>query len=162
LISYFANTLYKNQRFLYNESLESYFQQFNNISFLNNNYEIYDNYCFIGTTLWSKIINPVYEINDIYSIPNFDYIQYNRLNMLSVDFLQDILQKNENCIVITHHVPSNSLIDIKYKTQQMLPYNQWFYCNMDDLIKINVNKILDIRTYSYTIECFNKWNTIFM
>ena len=23
----------------------------------------------------------------------------------------------------------------------MQPYNQWFYCNMDDLIKINVTKI---------------------
>jgi predicted phosphohydrolase len=123
------------------EFLENYFQQFDNISFLNNNYEIYNTYCFIGTTLWSKITNPAYEINDIYSIPNFDYIQYNRLNMLSVDFLQDALQKNENCIVITHHVPSASLIDIKYKTQKMQPYNQWFYCNMDDLIEINVNKI---------------------
>jgi hypothetical protein len=38
-------------------------------------------------------------------------------------------------------VPSGSLIDVKYKTQQMLPYNQWFYYNMDDLIETNVNKI---------------------
>jgi predicted phosphohydrolase len=124
-----------------NEFLESYFQQFNNISFLNNNYEIYYNYCFIGTTLWSKITNPIYRINDVYSIPNFDYIQYNRLNMLSVDFLQDALQKNKNCIVITHHMPSSSLIDIKYKTHKMQPYNQWFYCNMDELIEKNENKI---------------------
>ena len=124
-----------------NEFMEKYFQQFDNISFLNNNYEIYDNYCFIGTTLWSKIINPNFEINDIYNIPNFDYIQYNRLNMLSVDFLQDALQKNNNCIVITHHVPSSSLIDIKYKTPQMLPYNQWFYCDMHDLFETNENKI---------------------
>ena len=124
-----------------NEFMENYFQQFNNISFLNNNYEIYENYCFIGTTLWSKIINPNYKINDIYNIPNFDYIQYNRLNMLSVDFLEDALQKNKNCIVITHHVPSSSLIDVKYKTQQLLPYNQWFYCNMDDLFEKNENKI---------------------
>ena len=29
----------------------------------------------------------------IYSIPNFDYIQYNRSNILSIDFLQDVLQK---------------------------------------------------------------------
>ena len=124
-----------------NDFMKEYFQKFNNISFLNNNYEHYDNYCFIGTTLWSKITNPSYEINDVYSIPNFDYIQYNRLNMLSVDFLEDALQKNENCIVITHHVPSNSLIDIKYKTTKMLPYNQWFYCNMDEMIEINKTKI---------------------
>lgn len=51
------------------------------------------------------------------------------------------VKNNENCVVITHHVPSNSLIDIKYKTQNMLPYNQWFYCNMDELIETNRNKI---------------------
>jgi hypothetical protein len=61
--------------------------------------------------------------------------------MLSVDFLQDALQKNENCIVITHHMPSSSLIDIKYKTIQMQPYNQWFYCDLDKLIETNGNKI---------------------
>jgi predicted MPP superfamily phosphohydrolase len=124
-----------------NDFLENYFQQFDNISFLNNSYEIYDNCCFIGTTLWSKITNPSYEINDTCSIPNFDYIEYNRLNMLSVDFLEDALQKNENCIVITHHMPSSSLINVKYKTLQMRPYNQWFYCDMDELIGIYGNKI---------------------
>ena len=124
-----------------NDFMENYFQQFHNIRFLNNNYEIYNNYCFIGTTLWSKITNPVYEINDVYSIPNFDYIQYNRLNMLSVDFLEDALQNNENCIVITHHMPSSSLIDIKYKTSKMQPYNQWFYCNMDEMVQSHSDKI---------------------
>lgn len=124
-----------------NKFMTDYFKQFVNISFLNNNYEIYNNYCFVGTTLWSKISNPKYEINDVYNIHNFNYIKYNRLNMLSVDFLEYTLQNNENCIVITHHMPSNSLIDIKYKTQEMLPYNQWFYCNMDELIETNRNKI---------------------
>ena len=124
-----------------NEFIKCYFQQFNNISFLNNTYELYENHCFIGTTLWSKITNPNYEINDIYSIPNFDYIEYNRLNKLSIAFLQNTLQNNENCIIITHHVPLYSLIDVKYKTLQMIPYNQWFYCNMKDLIETNINKI---------------------
>jgi predicted phosphohydrolase len=124
-----------------NEFMTNYFKKFNNISFLNNNFEIYDKYCFVGTTLWSKITNPNNEINDVYNIPNFDYIKYNRLNMLSVDFLEDVLKNNDNCIIITHHMPSSSLIDIKYKTQKMLPYNQWFYCNMDDFIKENNKKI---------------------
>lgn len=124
-----------------NRFMEEYFTQFDNISFLNNGYEVYENVCFIGTTLWSKITNPTYEINDVHSIPQFDYIQYNRLNMLSVDFLEDALQNNENCVVITHHVPSNTLIDIKYKCQPMLPYNQWFYCNLDELIAANAGKI---------------------
>jgi predicted phosphohydrolase len=124
-----------------NEFMKNYFNNFDNISFLNNNYEIYDNYCFIGTTLWSKITNPQYEINDIIKIPNFNYIEYNKLNMLSIDFLEHTLENNENCIVITHHVPSYSLIDIKYKTQDILPYNQWFYCNMDNLIETKGHKI---------------------
>jgi predicted phosphohydrolase len=124
-----------------NKYMKDYFCNFDNISFLNDSYEHYENYCFIGTTLWSKITNPEYKINDVYKIPNFDYIAYNRLNMLSVDFLEDALQNNENCIVITHHMPSKSLIDIKYTIQKMQPYNQWFYCNMDELIEKNGNKI---------------------
>lgn len=119
-----------------NDFMKSYFQKFHNITLLNNTCEMYENYCFIGTTLWSKITNPVYKINDMYSIPKFDYLEYNRLNMLSVDFLEDTLEKNknENCIVITHHMPSSSLIDVKYLTQTMRPYNQWFYCDLDKLI----------------------------
>jgi predicted phosphohydrolase len=121
--------------------MKNYFQNFNNISFLNNNYEIYNNYCFIGTTLWSKIINPNYEINDIYSIPNFNYVKYNELNQICVEFLENTLKHNENCVIISHHMPSETLIDIKYKTKQMLPYNQWFYSDMDNLIEINKHKI---------------------
>jgi predicted phosphohydrolase len=124
-----------------NNYLTEYFKQFENISFLNNQYEYYNNYCFIGTTLWSKITNPIYEINDVCAIPNLDYIKYNSLNMLCVDFLEDALQNNDNCIIITHHVPSNSLIDSKYKTQTMMHYNQWFYCDMDELIELNKEKI---------------------
>lgn len=124
-----------------NKNVKQYIQQFNNISFLNNSYEIYNGYCFIGTTLWSKITNPEYEINDMYCIPNFDYNKYNKLNASSINFLEETLRNNENCIVITHHVPSESLIDIKYKSKEYSPYNQWFYCNLDNLIDINKNKI---------------------
>ena len=38
-------------------------------------------------------------------------------------------------------MPSSSLIDIKYKTPDMQPYNQWFYSNMDKFIENNKNKI---------------------
>jgi predicted phosphohydrolase len=124
-----------------NEFMKNYFCKFHNISFLNNNYEIYENHCFIGTTLWSKITNPTCEINDVYQIPKFDYIEYNKLNILSVKFLEDTLKNNNNCVIITHHVPSVSLIDIKYKTQNMIRYNQWFYCDLDEFIEINKNKI---------------------
>lgn len=124
-----------------NTFLNEYFKKFDNISFLNNNYEYYDNHCFIGTTLWSKIVNPNYKINDVYNIPDFDCNQYNQLNMQCVAFLEYALHNNENCIVITHHIPSSSLINEKYKTPEILEYNQWFYCDMDDLFKSEKCKI---------------------
>ena len=129
--------------------LVEYFKQFDNISFLDNTYENYENRCFIGTTLWSKITNPIDEINDVYQIPNFDYIKYNRLNMMCIDFLEDIVEKNDNCVIITHHLPSNSLIDNKYKVPNMIPYNQWFYCDMDKFIEKNKSKI-DCWFYGHT------------
>jgi predicted phosphohydrolase len=124
-----------------NDYLIKYFQKFDNISFLDNTYEYYDDYCFIGTTLWSKITNPEYSINDVYNIPNFNYLKYNKLNIECVDFLTNALSNNEKCIVITHHLPSISLIDNKYKTIASINYNQWFYCDMDSLIETNKDKI---------------------
>ena len=164
-----------------NAYLENYFQQYENISFLNNRYEHYENHCFIGTTLWSKITNPIYEINDVECIPQLDYIKYNRLNRMCIDFLEDAVETNNNCgmfpvvkdgevgrklscrendvgrspvrdptgvstlvesfVIITHHMPSSSLIDVKYKTPKMLPYNQWFYCDMDEFMTKNHCKI---------------------
>jgi predicted phosphohydrolase len=122
--------------------LNEYFTNFDNITFLNNSYEIYENYCFIGTTLWSNITVPTCEINDVYAIPNFDYIQYNELNRISINFLEETLQNNGlHCVIITHHVPSYSLINDKYKTSEMINYNQWFYCNMDKLIETQNKKI---------------------
>ncbi len=123
--------------------LSKYFEQFKNISFLNNTYEYYDNYCFIGTTLWSKITNPKYQINDVRYIQNLDYIKYNQLHSKSKEFLENAIKNNnsKNNIIITHHGPSESLIDSKYKTFSSAPYNQWFYCNMDTLIENEKDKI---------------------
>jgi len=134
-----------------NRFLEKYFQQFNNISFLNNSYEIYDNHCFIGTTLWSKITDPRYTINDTRCIPDFDYINYNALNSISIDFLKNAICNNKNCIVITHHMPSESLIDKKYKTPNTKPYNQWFFSNMDKFIGTKkIKKRIKCWVYGHT------------
>jgi predicted phosphohydrolase len=125
-----------------NQYLDEYFKQFPNISYLNNQCEIYQGTRFIGTTLWSHITNPMYEINDVYSIPDFNYVKYNRLHRMSVDFLEDALNSTaEDCVVITHHVPSPNLTDVKYKTSKMLPYNQWFHCDMESLMSSYQEKI---------------------
>ena len=124
-----------------NDFLNEYFTKFDNISFLNNTFENYENFCFVGSTLWSEITNPKYEINDVRAIPQFNHLEYNKLHKSSVDFLEYALQNNNNCIVITHHVPSESLIHTKYKTASMQPYNQWFCCHMDNFIEKNKDKI---------------------
>lgn len=124
-----------------NDYLEDYFKQYENITFLNNSYEIYNNYCFIGTTLWSKITEPQYCINDIKKIPNFDFNKCNELHENSKQFLNEILLQQENCIIVTHHVPSQSLIDDKYMVPNMIHYNQCFYSDMDEFIEANKNKI---------------------
>jgi predicted phosphohydrolase len=126
-----------------NDFLQKYFSQFENIRFLHNSYEIYNNTCFIGTTLWTEITNPKYEINDVYEITNFSYIKCNQLHSESVRFLENTLQMETNypCVIITHHVPSDTLTHIKYKDPILLPYNQWFSCNMDDFIARHKDKI---------------------
>ena len=121
-----------------NEQLASYFNLFENITFLKDSCEVYEGYCFVGTTLWSNVTNPKFKINDMYRIQGFDYVQYNQLHRDSVAFLEKALQQ-ENCIVITHHLPSYELIDAKYLLPAMRPYNQWFYSHMDPLF--NSDKI---------------------
>ena len=134
---YYNNKLMKDTR----KYLDDYFKQYPNISFLDNGVEKYRGINFIGTTLWSHITDPAYEINDVYSIQNFDYKKYNKLNQECVGFLKEAVDGCDSCVIITHHQPSANVIDPKYKTARMLPYNQWFYCNMDDFILSNNGKI---------------------
>jgi len=121
--------------------LIEYFRQYANISYLHNQCEIYNDVCFIGTTLWSKIVNPLHNINDVYEIPNFDHVTCNRLNDACVQFLKEALSQNASCVVITHHLPSSQLIHKKYQSLRMKPYNQWFCSDLDDLILANQSSI---------------------
>ena len=126
-----------------NKYLKDYFTKFDNISFLSNEYENYENYCWIGTTLWSKITEPTKKINDVYAIMNLDYIKYNQMNVKAVEFLEQTLKlnSNSNCVVITHHMPLTYLIDKQYLTPQMKPYNQWFASDLENLILSNKSNI---------------------
>jgi len=122
---------------LTNKFLVSYFKKFNNISFLINSWEIYEGYCFIGTTLWSNITNPFNTINDMYKIPNFSVLEYNKLHKECLEFLGQALRQ-ENCIVLSHHLPSFSLINEKYKEAHI---NQWFATDLDSLIEQHKERI---------------------
>lgn len=124
-----------------NEYLEDYFKIHDNISFLNNTSEIYNDYHFIGTTLWSEIKNPKYKINDVYQIKDFSYEKYNQMNNESIKFIEESIDKHEKNIIITHHVPSYYLIDKKYKKKEIDIYNQWFYTDMNHIIDKNKDTI---------------------
>jgi DNA repair exonuclease SbcCD nuclease subunit len=122
------------------QGMKLYFEKYTNITLLHNSCEVYERHCFVGTTLWSHVTDPTFKINDIYSIPGMNIEEYNRLNGECVEFLRGALDQ-ENCIVITHHQPSRALIHEKYLTETMRPYNQWFACDLDELISSKKDKI---------------------
>ena len=122
-----------------NDFMKSYFGKFHNITLLKNTWEMYEDHCFIGTTLWSQVTDHTYKINDVFRIPGLDVAEYNRLHEECVAFLKSLDQ--DNCIVITHHLPSPSLIDEKYLSVALRPYNQLFACNLDELILSKKDKI---------------------
>ena len=123
---YYNNTIKET-----NIYMEDFFDNFDNVSLLNNNYEIYKNYCFVGSTLWSMITNPGKKINDIYKIKDFDIQKYNELHFKSYHYLNSIIKEKENIVMITHHLPSKLLINEKYKGSE---FNQWFANDLDHLI----------------------------
>ena len=108
------------------------FEQFTNVRFLNNAAEVYEGFCFVGTTLWSHIADPRYCINDVRQIQGLDVAAYNQLNATCVEFLRSVA--HERVVVITHHLPSRRLIDSQYLEGRFAPYNQWFYCDLDEFI----------------------------
>ena len=124
-----------------------------NIIYLNNTSYDYEGHKFIGSTLWSHvdpIITPI-NINDVYSIKNFDRLKYNNLHFKCVESLNEMIGTSTlPCIVITHHMPLNELIDQKY---QGLGYNQWFASDQSDLLK---HKNIPLWIYGHTHTCSDR------
>ena len=123
-----------------------------NISFLNNSCEFYNNYLFVGTVLWSKIVDKdlaeIYKINDLDLIQNMTIDKYNEIHNESVKFLTETLvdNKNINVIILTHHVPLLELINEKYEKE----YEQWFGTDLKNLLDININKNIKYWFYGHT------------
>lgn len=98
-----------------------------NITFLNDSYEDYEGYRFVGTTLWSHISNPDYLVNDFEQILDMNVELYNELHSISREIIEEqILESPLPIIMLTHHMPSYDLIDDKYKGPSMNKYNQCF------------------------------------
>ena len=115
------------------DTIKKICKNYENVSFLDNSYEEYDGYRFIGTTQWTEIRNPLYTINDINKINDLTIEKYNNLFYEAKEFLEKSVVPNS--IIITHHLPMNDLTDPKYKVGFMAKYNQWFNANLDTFIE---------------------------
>ena len=106
-----------------------------NIHFLDNSYYDINDYRFVGSTLWSKIDNPSYLINDNYNIKELSVDKINLLHNNNKTYINNILnlETNKKIIMITHHLPTYNAINIKYK--HYIHFNQCFASNSDELIK---------------------------
>lgn len=110
-----------------------------NIHFLYNSYYDIGNYRFYGTVLWTKISDQRYLINDEAQIEEFSFKAINIVHEKQKEKLADAIKQadtdGKTPIIITHHMPSFSLIHEKYMEGNMKYYNQCYASESDDLIK---------------------------
>jgi predicted phosphodiesterase len=123
-----------------NEKIKLICDKIENVSFLNNTFEDYEGYRWVGTTLWTNIDpDTSYFTNDTRFIKDLNVRNYNLLHDRSVNFLRGVLDVTQlQCVVISHHIPSYNLIHPKYVHDK---YNQWFASNQDKLIEEHTDKI---------------------
>lgn len=152
--------------------LQNLCDKFNNVYFMNNKIKYLEEYqlYFIGSTLWTEIPYDKYYTIDNYNdfkkiyyeyenskfILNPDYLNF--LNSESIDFLTESINihKNDNKIILTHHLPTYKIISEKYKN---CGYNYFFANNLDDLIKNN-NINIWLCGHSHTPNIINLDDTI--
>jgi len=126
------------------EQLRNTCKRFTNIYFLDKNVYCGDDYLILGCTLWTRI-NPL-ELDHIKRYYNdYNYIQHFEKDACDwhkadLNWLTDTLEYYKNDtrkkIVITHHMPSHSLIDSKYKNS---PINSAFATTDCDELLWRVN-----------------------
>jgi predicted phosphohydrolase len=87
---------------------------------------------FIGTTLWSELFDGNALNNDKDLISEFSIGHFNYLHRTSRKFIEQALNcsSHYNNIIVTHHLPSYSLIDPKYKKD---PISQCFASHLEPI-----------------------------
>ena len=93
----------------------------------------------IGSTLWTYVSedDPTrkHPINDCYQIKDFTIEMSNQFHTEGKKFLKTAISQaqseDKKCIVITHHIPSHSVIDPVYKGGEI---NSFFASDCDELI----------------------------
>ena len=129
-------------------------QKLHNITYLDNSYEDYEGYRFVGSTLWSKVDAPIvdYCINDFRVIQEMSLALYNELHSISREYLlsSTITESPYPVIIMTHHLPSHKLIADEYKNNKTL--NKYFASHSEDLFSCNIKGWI----YGHTHKCSEK------
>lgn len=106
---------------------------YNNVYFLQRDSIIINNVQFIGCTLWSYCDKHANKTNDFVNIKHMTYATYVQLHMSDRKYLEQTLNNKvcEKVVVITHHTPSYTLINPKYKGDCA---NSFYASHMDDIV----------------------------
>lgn len=139
-----------------NKLIKNICEQFTNVVFLNNTSIEYKGYTWIGATLWSNLTNPLYLTNDMNYIKNLNIETYNNMHIKDKNFIKDTIDTLPNdtkIIIITHFLPSYSLISKKYIGN---PYNQCFASDVDEMFtKDNIKLWIYGHTHIASDICIN-------
>lgn len=119
-------------------------------------------YIFYGCTLWTILDHDMSlylnDLRKIYVSGNtiLDYKQYTQCHIKDGVWLYGQIQSKSNKpkIVLTHHLPTEKLIEDKYKSQSLL--NKAFYVNMESLFPFVKSWYCG---HSHTRQCITVGNT---
>lgn len=86
----------------------------------------YKNVRFIGTPLWSHVTNNCDLQCDTRHIKDMGIKHRNNMYARNCKFIQENLLTDLPTIIMTHHLPSYSLIHNQYKTPNYIMLNEWY------------------------------------
>jgi predicted phosphodiesterase len=120
------------------------------VHFLQKDSLIIDGIKFVGCTLWSQVEDPALckYMNDFEKIHQMTFQKYNTEHQSHKEWLVNevMMEKNgyDKLCVITHHLPSYSLIDLKYVDD---PLNPFFASHTFSAVD---HKNIDVWCYGHT------------
>ena len=158
-----------------NKKYSSYFNNFDNVYLLNDDFIEIDDYIFIGSTFWTKTTSDIqFAINDFLQIKNLTYKKYIELHEKNFSFIKNTLNnKTKNKIIMITHFPPYYFDSTKKRYPDTPEYiknyfgnnfpiellkniDTWIFGhthNSDDLILHNTRFISNQLGYSFDIDC---------
>jgi len=112
------------------------------VHYVNNDFVTIGEITFLCSTLWSLIIDNAigvrHGMNDYYEIKNHTILKNNDYHLQSKLWLEETIVDFNKVVIVTHHLPSYSLIDSKFYGD---PLSEAFVVNMNDFIDKWTEKI---------------------